>query len=80
MHSDLSRMANDIARNFCYEPPDRAAEKVAEHIRLFWAPSMRAELLQDPASPDLDPVVVEAVRRLQREEGNVQTATTKSVK
>lgn len=41
----LVRMANQIADNYASLVPDEAAAAVARHIRRFWAPSMRAELL-----------------------------------
>jgi formate dehydrogenase subunit delta len=60
-----ARRANRIAANFRHLPDERAAAAVADHIRRFWDPSMRARLvvLAD-AGHDLDPVVVAAVRRL----------------
>jgi formate dehydrogenase subunit delta len=42
----LVRMANQIAANFEYEPDtEAAAEKVADHLRRFWDPMMRAEII-----------------------------------
>ena len=35
----LVDMANDIARNFSFHPD--TAERVADHLTRFWAPSMR---------------------------------------
>jgi formate dehydrogenase subunit delta len=43
--ADLVRMANQISENFSYEPPERAAIDVGTHLRSFWSPAMRAELL-----------------------------------
>ena len=41
----LVAMANDIAAFFSAEPDkDAAAEQVANHLRRFWAPTMRAEI------------------------------------
>ena len=40
----LAYMANQIARAFGTLPPDRAAEKVADHINSFWEPRMRRQL------------------------------------
>ena len=57
------RLANEIAIQFHHQPPEQAAGAIANHIRMFWDPRMRAELLSraetDPA--DLDPLVVAAV-------------------
>jgi formate dehydrogenase major subunit len=61
---DLVRMSNQIAANFRHHPPDQAAAEVANHIKLFWPLSMRAELLDDRDLAALDPLVVEAVRQL----------------
>jgi formate dehydrogenase subunit delta len=60
------RLANDIAANFRHLPPDEAAADVANHIRRFWDPRMRAALLElaDHQQVDLDPGVIAAVRLL----------------
>ena len=44
--SDLVRMLNQIAANFSYEEPARAAPEIAAHMRSFWTPQMRAEILE----------------------------------
>ena len=42
----LVRMANQIAANFEYGPDkDKAAAGVADHLRRFWTPSMRAQII-----------------------------------
>ncbi len=61
---DLVRMSNQIAANFRHHPPEQAATEVANHIKRFWAPSMRGELLDDTDLAALDPLVVEAIRQL----------------
>jgi formate dehydrogenase subunit delta len=43
--ADLVRMANQISENFSYEPPASAANDVATHLRAFWSPGMREEIL-----------------------------------
>lgn len=41
----LVTMANEIAAFFAAEPDrEAAAEQVANHLRRFWAPTMRAEI------------------------------------
>ncbi|HEY0638590.1 MAG TPA: formate dehydrogenase subunit delta [Pseudonocardiaceae bacterium] len=51
------RLANDIAAQFHHLPPDEAAERVAAHLRMFWDPRMRAQLLATvTADGELDPV------------------------
>jgi formate dehydrogenase subunit delta len=59
----LVRMANQIADNYASLPPDQAANAVAGHLRSFWAPSMRADLLTwcDAGGVGLDPVPLAAV-------------------
>ena len=42
---DLVRMANQIARFFEPYPDAEAIAGVAEHLRKFWDPSMRAALV-----------------------------------
>jgi formate dehydrogenase subunit delta len=62
----LVMMANQIAS--FYEPqPDRsaAATAVASHLRRFWAPSMRRDLVlhvAETGGADLSTLVLEAVR------------------
>ncbi|WP_063837112.1 formate dehydrogenase subunit delta [Phaeacidiphilus oryzae] len=66
------RMANGIAAHFGRAAGERAAEAVADHIRRFWDPSMRARLrglLADGAGGaggghGLDPLALAAARLL----------------
>jgi formate dehydrogenase subunit delta len=60
------RLANDIAAQFRHLPPDEAAADVANHIRRFWDPRMRAELLAlaDHRQVDLDDGAFAAVELL----------------
>jgi formate dehydrogenase subunit delta len=39
------RLGHDLVRNFEALPPDKAAVEIATHIRKFWEPRMRHELL-----------------------------------
>jgi formate dehydrogenase subunit delta len=39
------RLGHDLVRNFEALPPDKAASEIATHIRKFWDPRMRRELL-----------------------------------
>lgn len=61
----LVRMANQIADNLAHQPHDVAVAGVAKHLRDFWAPSMREELLAyvDAGGDGLGPVAREAVDR-----------------
>jgi formate dehydrogenase subunit delta len=58
------RMANDIARQFAHLPADEAAAAVANHVRSFWDPRMRRQLLEeiDRDESQLDPLVVAGER------------------
>ena len=53
--TDLVRMANQIAANFRHHP-----QAQADHIRMFWPPLMRRELLDNVHSGGFDPLVVAA--------------------
>jgi formate dehydrogenase major subunit len=64
IRSNLVRMSNQIAANFAHRAPDEAAAEVANHIKKFWPPSMRSELLNDSDLSALDPLTVEAIRLL----------------
>jgi formate dehydrogenase subunit delta len=57
-------MANQIAANFKHHPEAQAAAEVANHIRMFWPPLMRNELLDNIDSGGFDPLVVAAAQRL----------------
>ena len=61
LRPDLRRMANQIAANFAYLDRAEAAATVATHLRRFWTPQMREELLAAPPETDLDPVVRAAI-------------------
>jgi hypothetical protein len=62
----LIRMGQQIALNNGALPPDRAADRIAGHLRAFWTREMIAEL-QAFASTDsgrLDLSLVAALRQL----------------
>ena len=60
----LVKMANQIAANFSFH--DDAVERVADHLKRFWAPSMRSTLIEFEQSgqAELDTVAREALKRL----------------
>jgi formate dehydrogenase subunit delta len=64
--ADLVRMVNQISDNFVYESPDRAAIDVASHLRSFWTPKMREEIIayEQTNGGDLSDVTRRAVRHL----------------
>ena len=60
------RMLNDIAVQFAHRPPEVAAAAVAGHVRRFWEPRMRAQLLAATLDGGaiLEPVALAAVTLL----------------
>lgn len=60
------RLANDVAAQFHAGPPAEGAAAVANHIRMFWDPRMRAQLLAHVAAggAELDPLAVAAAELL----------------
>jgi formate dehydrogenase subunit delta len=78
-HDKLVRMANQIAVFFATQPGSDQADRVAQHLRDYWDPRMRADLARlvaDPAS-GLSPLAREAATRLddQADEGRDGSAT-----
>lgn len=59
----LVMMANQIARAFAVQGDARAVPQIAEHIRLFWNPAMRASLAAHAATggAGLDPLALRAI-------------------
>jgi formate dehydrogenase subunit delta len=61
------RMANRIAEFFAAMPErDEAVDGVAQHLRRFWTPAMRRELLAIADTPQaslLHPLVLAALER-----------------
>lgn len=62
----LAYMANQIARNLAATGGDQAADMVADHIRSFWDPAMRARIVAIASEhPDaLTPIAAAAVERI----------------
>ena len=62
----LIYMANQIARNLASEGNERAAGMVADHIRSFWDPAMRARIrhlvIERPDA--LSPIAAAAIERI----------------
>jgi formate dehydrogenase subunit delta len=65
----LVEMANDIGNFFAAYPPPRRAEGIRNHLRTYWDPRMRADLLAlvDAGGTGLAPHVVEAAKLLRDE-------------
>jgi formate dehydrogenase subunit delta len=60
------RLANDVAAQFHHLRHDAAVAGIAAHLRTFWDPRMRAQLVAavDAGAAGLDPLAVEAAGRL----------------
>jgi len=60
----LVKMANQIADNLSFH--DDSVERIADHLRRFWAPSMRQKLAEHIAAggAGLKPEVAAAMARL----------------
>ncbi len=61
----LTVMANQIATFFRSYPDDEAAAGIKRHVVSFWTPLMRTGLEDwiERDGPDIDPLVVRALRR-----------------
>lgn len=62
----LVYMANQIATFFKTQPGDEAADRVASHLRDFWEPRMREQLLAHikAGGAGLDRIVLDGARKL----------------
>ena len=62
----LIYMANQIGKFFQFQGHDKAAPGIAEHIRKFWDPRMRATISAhlDTGGAGLDPNVRDAIATL----------------
>jgi formate dehydrogenase subunit delta len=60
----LAYMANQIGKFFAHQPHDKAVAAITDHIRKFWDPRMRREIITHLDAVKLDPSVREAVGRL----------------
>lgn len=80
MHTDkMIREANRIAKYFEVYPQDRAQEGVTGHIRSFWEPRMRRQLVDyvHEGGAELHPLVVGAANALEAE-GSVPAAAAQT--
>lgn len=62
----IVHMANQIGKFFASQGDDVAVAGIADHIKSFWDPHMREQILQvlDEGGEDLDPLVKQAVAQL----------------
>jgi formate dehydrogenase subunit delta len=60
----LVKMVNQIADNFSFH--DDAADRIADHLLRFWAPSMQNKLIEydNLQGAELKPAAREALNRL----------------
>jgi formate dehydrogenase subunit delta len=60
----LAKMANQIADNFSFH--DDAVDRITDHLKRFWAPSMQRKLIDFDQSgeAELKPEVREALKAL----------------
>jgi formate dehydrogenase subunit delta len=69
MHSNtdtLVRMANDIEKFFKVQGEERAVAGIADHIKKFWEPRMKAQIFAhlDEGGAGLDPLTLKALQNL----------------
>lgn len=62
----LAYMANQIGRHFISQAGTEAEQRIADHLRRFWDPRMRKEIISYVAAggTELLPEVLNAVRLL----------------
>ena len=63
-HDRLVYMANQIGRFFAHQKEEQAVAAINDHIRKFWDPRMRKQILEDLDAATLDPRVRRAVEQL----------------
>jgi formate dehydrogenase subunit delta len=63
-HDKLTYMANQIGRFFAHQKEEQAVAAINDHIRKFWDPRMRRQILEDLDTAELDPRVRRAVEKL----------------
>lgn len=63
-HDKLAYMANQIGKFFAHQPDEQAVAAINDHIRKFWDPRMRKQILQELDTAQLDPRVRKAVELL----------------
>lgn len=71
-HDPVARnvhLANDIAKNLAVGGGDMAVDAIANHIRRFWDPRMRATIFAhvENGGEGLHPLALKAIQKLARE-------------
>lgn len=64
----LIRMANDIGKFFRAQGGDKAADGIADHIKKFWEPRMKAAIFKhvESGGEGLNPEVLVALKKLRQ--------------
>jgi formate dehydrogenase subunit delta len=57
-------MANQIGRFFAHQKEEQAVASINDHLRKFWDPRMRKQIVDELDTAALDPLVRRAVERL----------------
>lgn len=63
-HDRLAYMANQIGRFFAHQKEEQAVAAINDHLRKFWDPRMRKQIVEQLDAAALDPRVRQAVERL----------------
>ena len=63
-HDRLAYMANQIGRFFAHQKEEQAVAAINDHLRKFWDPRMRRQIVEQLDAEALDPRVRQAVERL----------------
>jgi formate dehydrogenase subunit delta len=63
-HDKLAYMANQIGRFFAHQDEEKAVAAINDHIRKFWDPRMRRQILEELETAQLDPRVRRAIEQL----------------
>lgn len=63
-HDKLAYMANQIGWFFAHQTDAQAVASINDHIRKFWDPRMRKQILEQLDTAKLDPRVRRAVEQL----------------
>jgi formate dehydrogenase subunit delta len=63
-HDKLAYMANQIGRFFAHQKEEQAVASINDHLRKFWDPRMREQIVAEADTAALDPWVRRAVERL----------------
>ena len=63
-HDRLAYMANQIGRFFAHQKEEQAVAAINDHLRKFWDPRMRKQILAELETAELDPRVRRAIEGL----------------